>query len=426
MGPYKFEMRLLVYLLSVCVYSTLCPDYEFGTRCVSICDDEKSKCRDGCDVDDAVCAFECSLELDNCIQSCPCFSQCPDGCSDCTNSICVCAHPDDNPDYVNCVDWVESVYVECLVSCQAGDVHCLSICGQTYSRMLNECPCEDGCPNGCPCDAYECPTVDTTKMLVIWGEYINASYTKILALATNSDGDAIDIEWHDIQYIDISATSTRCSVVWQNQFYLIGATSNKYQHQISRIEDCRFIRVGTLSFPMRQASCVATNDELIMAFPQDKRRTCFKGTTPFNVTEPIEDSSYEHFGVYLVASEHYALAVGHGGNGAKSHNEVELLDLRTWTWIEKSSYPFEAQFRSAKAVHVGNDQFVLFGGQTCDASNCGGHEDNHMDTIASYSTATDKWTKLGRLVTPRSGAGVSVIHGGFLIFGGTPEEDQQT
>ena len=24
-------MRLLVYLVSVCVYSTLCPDYEFGT-----------------------------------------------------------------------------------------------------------------------------------------------------------------------------------------------------------------------------------------------------------------------------------------------------------------------------------------------------------------------------------------------------------
>lgn len=102
---------------------------------------------------------------------------------------------------------------------------------------------------------------------------------------------------------------------------------------------------------------------------------------------------------------------------------MELLDLKAWTWIEKSSYPFEAQLWSARAVHVGNDQFVLFGGQTCDSSKC--DEYNNLDTIASYSATTDEWTMLGRLLTPREGAGVSVIQGGFLIFGGTPDEDQQ-
>ena len=63
-------------------------------------------------------------------------------------------------------------------------------------------------------------------MLVIWGEYINASYTKALALATNSDGDAIDIEWHDRD--GIAATTTRCSVVWRNQFYFIGQVSRSF------------------------------------------------------------------------------------------------------------------------------------------------------------------------------------------------------
>jgi len=262
--PYKFEMRLLVYLLSVCVYSTLCPDYEFGTRCVSICDDEKSKCRDGCDESDSVCAFECSLEMDQCIQSCPCFSECLDGCSDCANSMCVCAHPNDNPDYVHCVALVDSVYVECLLSCQAGDVHCVSICGQNYSRMLHECPCQDGCPNGCPCDAYECPS----KMLVLWDG------NTVQAMATNSNGNAINIEWNGRD--GIATVKTRCSVVWQNQFYFIGSNDEKYDQQISRIEDCLLRRVGTLSFAMKSASCAATNDELIMAFPKATRKTCFK------------------------------------------------------------------------------------------------------------------------------------------------------
>ena len=98
---------------------------------------------------------------------------------------------------------------------------------------------------------------------------------------------------------------------------------------------------------------------------------------------------------------------------------MELLDLKTWTWTKKSAYPFEAKVNNAPAIHVGNDEFVLFGGQTCGSPNC------FVNTIASYSTKTDKWTMLGRLKTPRSQAGFSVIPGGFLILGGTPDKKQK-
>ena len=109
-------------------------------RCVSECDNVKSQCRLDCE-GESICDFECSLQLDQCIQSCPCFSQCLSGCTDCPNQICTCAFPDSNPDYVSCAAWVESVYTECLTSCTAGDVHCLSLFGFSYNSMINQCPC---------------------------------------------------------------------------------------------------------------------------------------------------------------------------------------------------------------------------------------------------------------------------------------------
>ena len=131
-------MRLLVFIFG-CIQS-LCPDYEVGAKCVNKCDNQKSECRDNCE-DNPLCDFECSVELDACIQSCPCFFECLDGCVDCPNAVCTCADPHQNDDYISCVAWVESVYVDCLFGCSFGDPHCLSVCGYNYARMMDECPC---------------------------------------------------------------------------------------------------------------------------------------------------------------------------------------------------------------------------------------------------------------------------------------------
>ena len=103
---------------------------------------ENSQCRHDCE-SDAICDFLCSVQLDQCIQSCPCFSQCPGGCADdCQNAICACAYPDEDPNYLICSEWVETVYEECLEGCTRGDVHCLSICGYNYNSMISQCPCQ--------------------------------------------------------------------------------------------------------------------------------------------------------------------------------------------------------------------------------------------------------------------------------------------
>ena len=54
-------------------------------------------------------------------------------------------------------------------------------------------------------------------MLVLWDG------NTVQAMATNSNGNAINIEWNGRD--GIATVKTRCSVVWQNQFYFIGQVS---------------------------------------------------------------------------------------------------------------------------------------------------------------------------------------------------------
>merc|ERR1711887_24451 len=123
MGTY--QMRLF-NLIATVVTADLCVDYEIGTACVEVCDEIKSDCHNNCG-DDTLCDYNCAVALDQCIQKCPCFSECEAGCDGCANDICTCAYPDENENHVDCVGKVEDTYVKCLSSCVPGDVHCLSM-----------------------------------------------------------------------------------------------------------------------------------------------------------------------------------------------------------------------------------------------------------------------------------------------------------
>ena len=103
-----------------------------------------SECWLNCE-DDAMCRYECFVKDDQCVQSCPCFSVCPDGCKDCSNSICPCAIPDEDPDYLICSGQVELVYLSCVVGCTPGDAVCLSNCARDYNNTLDQCPCQVTC-----------------------------------------------------------------------------------------------------------------------------------------------------------------------------------------------------------------------------------------------------------------------------------------
>ena len=132
-------MRFLDVLMSVSY--ALCPDYDLGTSCVKQCSAMMNECWDNCE-GDGVCDYECSKEGDQCIDACPCFSDCPSGCDVCTSSFCVCSEPDEDPDYIVCAGQAESVYVGCLAGCPPGDTVCVASCSRNYNIMIDQCPCQ--------------------------------------------------------------------------------------------------------------------------------------------------------------------------------------------------------------------------------------------------------------------------------------------
>ena len=94
---------------------------------------------------------------------------------------------------------------------------------------------------------------------------------------------------------------------------------------------------------------------------------------------------------------------------------TELLDVTTWQWTVKASYPFETRITRARTLYH-NGHFFTFGGYGYD----------HLSRIASYSPSTNTWTYRGRLRTPRNGAGVIWSHDAFIVMGGWMDGKQSS
>ena len=75
----------------------------------------------------------------------------------------------------------------------------------------------------------------------------------------------------------------------------------------------------------------------------------------------------------------------------------------------KASFPFEKKIYKARTLYH-NDSFFTFGGDN--------DYDNYLSRIASYSPSTNTWSDRGRLLTPRSYAGVIWSQDAFLVVGG--------
>ena len=58
--------------------------------------------------------------------------------------------------YEHCITEAEEVFIECTNNCDSFDLVCHTDCSDAYHDQLTLCPCKEGCPNGCPCENYEC------------------------------------------------------------------------------------------------------------------------------------------------------------------------------------------------------------------------------------------------------------------------------
>ena len=62
---------------------------------------------------------------------------------------------DDIDDFHRCEDSLSIELRKCFEACGAVSA-CIVECSAKYEEALNECPCMEGCPGGCPCPGWDC------------------------------------------------------------------------------------------------------------------------------------------------------------------------------------------------------------------------------------------------------------------------------
>ena len=96
--------------------------------------------------------------------------------------------------------------------------------------------------------------------------------------------------------------------------------------------------------------------------------------------------------------------------GSYRANKKTELFSRSSVWSNQPDYPFGERYISDYSIVAMKDFFYVFGGQT---------EDSTTNRITSFSTISKVWKIYGKLKSARSGHGVFIHEGDFVIVGGT-------
>ena len=73
---------------------------------------------------------------------------------------------------------------KCVLDCN-NDTTCEAGCVSTFKTDYAECPCQNKCPLGCPCDNYECELPDKQAILTLY----NSGSTAKPALLIQPNGE---------------------------------------------------------------------------------------------------------------------------------------------------------------------------------------------------------------------------------------------
>ena len=61
----------------------------------------------------------------------------------------------DSVDEELCKDDFERELLACLATCDDEPI-CVAQCNRELADNIDKCPCQQGCPDGCPCPDYYC------------------------------------------------------------------------------------------------------------------------------------------------------------------------------------------------------------------------------------------------------------------------------
>ena len=169
---------------------------------------------------------------------------------------------------------------------------------------MYECPCNAGCPNGCPCPNYQCETtIKTTKKKSSSVLILNTYKANNVPVVTDLNGkNDKDISF-EIEYgVDVAGS---CSVQFKGQFYIYGSYEIRSERQIAKVVNCSLKRVGTLPFEHKEGACAATNNQLFLCFDDQSGngKTCRVANQPTGPFQAMADSIEHHADIRTAASK---------------------------------------------------------------------------------------------------------------------------
>ena len=237
---------------------------------------------------------------------------------DCLTPFCSCRNLDQNSDYVECEDYFERIYLQCIVSCPHEDLLCLPNCNRDYDTNVKECPCQENCPNGCPCPNYTCqgtttPTVTTTTSVATTATtttmpFVQNKTALVLnswngwkpAVLVNSEGKQEELGC--FTFDQDSEAQYSCSLVWNNEPYIFGGRYKK--RQISKVNSYKLQVVGSLPFDLHTGACTNMADrKLFLCFDLSHKKVCHWTTEPLGSFKTISDTTYNHDQIRIDSSE---------------------------------------------------------------------------------------------------------------------------
>ena len=186
---------------------------------------------------------------------------------------------------------------------------CQYECEIEYNHGVHDCPCNAGCPNGCPCPNYDCDvnldrTFDSVLLL-----------NEQTAVLRSLEGDVFDF---DYSVDDASYAYGHCSIVFNNENFILGwvlnfdykyfflgrSLSRTHKQQISKLVGCDLRRIGTLNFDIGyNQSCATGNGKIFVCFGISQRDLCYRSTDPLGQFTSIGRSSYGHYDTNIAASD---------------------------------------------------------------------------------------------------------------------------
>ena len=192
------------------------------------------------------------------------------------------------------------MYTKCLIDCLTADVIsnlCKSDCAREYQENLAQCPCQPGCPNGCPCPVYECPATTTHSSTTTIAPSPLADVLVLFSYGkptiTNSGGK-FDTDFH-FKMGEGTEVYKSCSFTWRGEHYVVGGEN--IRTQVSKIIGCELTKIGSLEFEHRWGACTNVDDQHIyLCFPNkaDDYKKCRKSTSPTGQYQETSRSTYEH------------------------------------------------------------------------------------------------------------------------------------